>query len=866
MSTSDFRLPSTIVPRSYDLTLEPDLANASFVGRVSIEIEVTESVDEIVLHAAELEISNVVLEPVDLAGVAAVGAAVHIDDDSESATLMADSTIAPGLWELTCTFTGSLNDKLVGFYRSTFVDDEGETQTIATTQFQAPHARRAFPCFDEPDFKATFTVTLVVAEGLLAVSNTGETGRETMEDGRVAVSFAETIPMSTYLVAFVVGPLEVTEPVDVDGIPVRIVHAPGKGHLTSFSIETAAAALRYFTDYFDMPYPSDKLDMIAVPDFAFGAMENLGCVTFREVLLLVDPDTATQPELQRVADVINHELAHMWFGDLVTMRWWNGIWLNEAFATFMEMRATDDQHPEWLRWVDFGLSRTAAFDVDALDTTRPIEFEVRSPADAEGMFDLLTYEKGAAVVRMLEQFITEDPFRDGIRRYMVDHRLSNTETTDLWDAIEASTDVAAREIMDSWIYQPGFPLVTAERNGATLELSQTRFSYAEADVSSTGGASDQAALWQIPLRYRVGVAGGEEVDGRVLMTGATASVKLPPGAEWVVVNAEGSSFVRSFYGSSLMPAVAAVAVDNLGPVERYGLVDDLWAAVVAGHAEAGAFVELAEELANSGESDLSVWQRIVGALDTIHRIADPGTTPALARRIDALLRPAHDALATQAAASASGLDDRARQLRATLFGALARISGDAEMVDAARTMHESYQADPNSVDPGMMSAALRVLAAHGTEADFEALLEGFRDSATPQEELRHLNAMADVADSDLMTRVLDLTLDEVRTQNAPYVIGQALTNGHQHAAAWSFIVDNWDTMGEKFPSNSLPRMLGGIRTFTDQALATEVRGFFESNQIGAGTRTLEQHLERMDINVALAERERGRLAASLSST
>lgn len=847
MSTSDFRLPSTVVPRRYDLTLEPDLAAATFQGRVIIEVEVTEAVDEVAIHALDLDITQVIFEPVDGGGIAAVEAQVHLDADSESALLLADSTLAPGLWALHCSFTGVLNDKLVGFYRSTFTDDADVEQTIATTQFQAPHARRAFPCFDEPDFKASFAVTLVVADGLLAVSNGGETGRQTLDDGRVEVTFAETIPMSTYLVAFVVGPMEATEPVDVDGVPVRIIHPPGQGHLTGFALETAAAALRYFVDYFDMAYPSDKLDLIAVPDFAFGAMENLGCVTFREVLLLVDPDTATQPELQRVADVINHELAHMWFGDLVTMRWWNGIWLNEAFATFMEMRATDDQRPDWMRWVDFGLSRTAAFDVDALASTRPIEFEVHSPADAEGMFDLLTYEKGAAVVRMLEQFITEEPFRDGIRRYMTEHRLANTETTDLWDAIEASTDVAARDIMDSWIYQPGFPLVSAERDGASLLLSQSQFRY-------RGEVGD--AVWQIPLRYRIGLANGDVVTDRVLLTEASTTIDLPAETEWVVVNAEGSCFIRVLYGPTLMAALSPRATSVLGPVERYGLVDDLWAAVVAGRADTPTFVALAETLATSGETDLSVYQRMIGGLDSIHRVTPAEHRGALADRIGAMLSPIHESVATD-----TGPDDRTKQLRATLFGFLARVTDRPEMVAEARQLHQTYRNDPASVDPGLMGAALRVIAARGGPDDFAALVEGFRDSDTPQEELRHLNAMADVADGESMGRLLDMTLSEVRTQNAPYVLGQALTNEAQGQQAWRFIEANWQEMNDKFPSNSIVRMLGGVRLIDSPDWAEQVKNYLGDNEIETGTRTLDQHLERMEINIAMAMAERERLAS-----
>ena len=344
--------------------------------------------------------------------------------------------------------------------------------------------------------------------------------------------------MSTYLVAFIVGPLEATEPVDVAGTPLRLLCPPGKLHLTPFGLDVATFSLTYLADYFDIPYPGDSMDLVAIPDFAFGAMENLGCITFRETLLLADPEQATQGELQNVVDVIAHELAHMWFGDLVTMKWWNGIWLNEAFATFMELKVTDAYRPAWERWVSFGLARSTAFDTDALRTTRPIEYPVVSPADAEGMFDVLTYEKGAAVVRMLEQYLGEEEFRAGIRKYMANHQYGNTETTDLWDAIEEATGEPVRRIMDSWIFQGGFPIVSVEaRDGGTvLRLAQERFLYLhdEADTSR----------WAIPLQLRYGLQSGEVVSTTALLEDEEMEIRLPEPVAWVIANADGHGFYR----------------------------------------------------------------------------------------------------------------------------------------------------------------------------------------------------------------------------------------------------------------------------------------------------------------------------------
>ncbi|HJM72463.1 MAG TPA: M1 family metallopeptidase, partial [Acidimicrobiales bacterium] len=380
------------------------LDTGTFSGTVAIDVDVMAACNEVVLHAADLEVAS---------AVAVIDGVRHdltvtLDEATEQLSLHGPN-LGAGPARLELAFTGVLNDRLRGFYRSTLVLD-GEERTIATTQFQSTDARRAFPCFDEPDLKATFAVTLVVASDLLAVSNGAEESRTPLGNGTDRVVFIDTIPLSTYLVAFVVGPLEATQPVDVDGVPVRVIHPPGKGDQTAFALEVAAHSLRWLADWYDIAVPGGKVDLVALPDFAFGAMENLGCITFREVLLLVDPSTADQRELESVAAVLSHELAHLWFGDLVTMRWWNGIWLNEAFATFMEMKAVETFRPDWQVWAGFTAARSAAMDVDALAATRPIEYPVVTPADAESMFDLLTYEKGAAVVRMLEQFLGEDVF------------------------------------------------------------------------------------------------------------------------------------------------------------------------------------------------------------------------------------------------------------------------------------------------------------------------------------------------------------------------------------------------------------------------------------------------------------------------
>ncbi len=838
------RLPRDVVPRRYDLTLRPDLPAATFAGSVHVDVEVVASTAEVVLNAIELEIDEAWVTQ----GDQRVSAAVALEDETERATLTLPTALSPGPAVVSLTFRGILNDKLRGFYRSTFIDESGAERIIATTQFEATDARRAFPCWDEPDFKARFAITLEVDDDLTVVSNASVISDDAVE-GQRRVRFADTMVLSTYLVAFIVGPLEATEPIDVDGTPLRLLCPPGKLHLTPFGLEVAEYSLRYLAGYFDVAYPGDSLDLVAIPDFAFGAMENLGCVTFRETLLLADPHHATQGELQNVVDVIAHELAHMWFGDLVTMKWWNGIWLNEAFATFMEMKVTDAFRPEWERWASFGLARSTAFDTDSLGATRPIEYPVVSPAEAEGMFDVLTYEKGAAVVRMLEQYLGEDRFRDGIRQYMRAHQYANTETTDLWDAIEEASDEPVRRIMDSWIFQGGYPMVsvTTSADGRRLHLVQERFRYLIDAPDDT--------RWAVPLKVRYATESGAVTTTTALLDGDTIEIELPEPVAWVVVNADGHGFYRVRYSAALRDALVAEAQGSLSDVERYGLVDDTWASVLAGTTAAADFLTLADGF--SGETDVSVWRRLLAGIDQVDRLLDGAdgaeARAALQARVRALVQPALTRLGWEERDEDS---DRDRELRGALIGALAVLGADADALARVHDLFDRYCSDTTSVETNVAAAVVRATAAVAGAAEIDRILERFRNSTTPQEEQRFLFALAEVRDPEQMARVLDLAMtSEVRTQNAPFLIGTCIANRDNGALAWRTVHERWDEMNERFPSNSIVRMLSGIRSVTQPSLAADIEAFTAEHPVPQAMQSLQQHLERMQVSVHLRQRE-----------
>jgi len=862
---SSVRLPRNVEPLRYRLTLEPDLDAARFQGEVAIEVVVREQTTAVVCNAAELEIHSASVDagpsPAGSGTFPVAATSIVLDPAEERATFHFPEPLPAGPATLHLVFSGTLNDKLHGFYRSTYTDEAGEKRVIATTQMEATDARRAFPCFDEPDRKAVFEITLVVDDGLEAYSN-GAVAEVTAEatSGRRRVRFEPTMKMSTYLVACIVGPLTATAPRAVDGVPLRVVHTPGKEHLTEFALDVGAHALRFFTEYFGIPYPAGKLDLVAIPDFAFGAMENLGCVTFRESVLLVDPAQAARVELERVADVVCHEIAHMWFGDLVTMKWWNGIWLNEAFATFMEILAVDAFRPDWQRWVSFGTEREAALAVDGLHTTRPVEFAVGRPEEAQGMFDVLTYQKGGSVLRMLEQYLGADVFRDGIRRYLAAHAYGNTETADLWDALGEASGIPVASIMTTWIDQGGYPLVTVGEDGG---LTQRPFSYRGA----AGGAIGSA--WEVPVLTRALADPGSPVH-RLLLSSQPATPVGPGGTSDhppVLVNAGGAGFYRVAYPASTLDRLAA-DLGALAPLERYNLVSDAWAAALAGQGPVEGIVTLVGALGRALEPDPSVWSVVVGAFGLFDRVIPDDDRGTLQDAVRALFRPVADRLGWDPVA---GEGERIPSLRAMIVRALGTIGADHQVrTEARRRFEATMGTGPGdrsaALHPDIESAVLDVVAAEGGERHYDAMLARYRSPATPQEENRYLYALTSFDDEELARSTFDLALSEVRTQNAPFVLQLLIANRATGPAIWERVTGHWDELVDRFPANILPRMLDGVRALCGSpTLAAEVTAFIEDHPLPSGGKTVEQILERLAVSVAFGVRHGSTLATDLAA-
>ena len=841
----EYRLPASVTPERYDLRLTPDLSVFTFDGEETVAVKVHQATAEVALNALELAIDAVTAER---AGKS-LAARIEMEPARERARFQFAEALDPGDWTLKIRFRGVLNDKLHGFYRSQYVDSAGVTHTVATTQFEATDARRALPCWDEPALKAVFGVTLVVDENLAALSNAGVKATRPLGNGKKEVVFRDTIRMSTYLLAFIVGEFEATDAVDA-GTPLRVVHAPGKSALTGWAKQIGAFSLKFFADYYGIPYPGDKLDLIAIPDFAAGAMENLGAITFRETALLADDKTASRAELERVADVVSHENAHMWFGDLVTMRWWNGIWLNEAFATFMEMLAVDAWKPQWKRWESFGVSRGAAMAIDALKSTRSIEYTVLSPEDCRSMFDVLTYEKGAAVLRMLEQFLGAEEFRKGISRYLKKHQYANAETGDLWDALEESTGQPARAMMDTWIFQQGFPVISAELapDGRSLRISQRRFFFAPP-------ANPEPQTWHVPIMVRAAVD-SEMISHKLLLTGGEATLELPGRPGWALLNEGGHGFYRVRYAPELLAALTA-NLDALRPIERFGLVSDTWAATVAGLTPLAEFIRMARLFRD--ESDLNVWRALSAAFNYLDMIASPAQRPAVAAAVRDIVGPAAGRLGWS---PAPGEDELRGQLRATLISALGTIGEDPSVQAKAGELYAAWEADPARADRDLMPALVAILAHCGDATRYQDFKRRFKAARTPQEEQRYLFSLANFRDLALLGQTMEMTINgEVRTQNAPFLMHSLLYNNVSRYAAWEFVQRNWETMVGRFPDSALPRMCEAINGLLDRQ--SEVEAFFAQHRVRLGGKLIDQHLERLSVAVAFRTREGARLEASL---
>ena len=850
-------LPETARPSKYRIKLQPDLKNFTFDGEQSVDLLILEATSTIVLNSIDLEISNTTLHA---NGTTLTSKSVTIDKDAETATLEFGETIQPGDARLEMVFTGELNDKLIGFYRSEYTSQDGETRYLATTQFEPTDARRAFPCWDEPAKKATFEVTLVFSDEYQAVSNTPVVEEAVPGPGLKSVRFAETPIMSTYLLVFIVGNLTSIEKRADSGTAVGVWTTPGKEDQASFALDTSVKLLSYFNEYFGIPYPLPKLDHIAIPDFAAGAMENWGAVTYRETALLVDPDNSSAGTRQRVAEVIAHEMAHMWFGDLVTMEWWDDLWLNESFASWMGNKAVDWLFPEWEMWTQFvNMDTNRALSLDGLKNSHPIEQAVKNPAEVSQLFDAISYSKGASVIRMLENFLGEESFRKGLNRYLSSHMYDNARTEDLWSALETESGRPVTAIMDSWVKQMGYPVlqVESDRTGGqtTLSVTQERFVYDRLLGDSGPDSDSDNEVWRVPVSAS---QGGEE-SAVTVMDGRQTQIDVPgSGDGWVKLNPLQTGFFRVNYSTEdwqrLVPAIESL---ELHATDRLGVQNDAYALSRAGLLPVTQFLSLAQAYKNEG--DASVWSDLASNLRDIEQlISDEAIHPAYQGFAREIFGPAARKIGWEPKSGEGHLD---ALLRSTVLSQAGSYH-DPDVTAQASERFQKYLQDRETLSPNLRGVVFALAAQSGGKDVYDQIwgLEGETDLA--EEKIRLLMSLTRFQRPELLNSTLADSLSaKVRSQDSITLVAGVAANPKGRDLAWEFVKDNWAEFDRRYGGGGfgLMRLVSICSHFNSQEKADEVDSFFAEHPAPAAERTIRQALERVRLNIKWLEQNRQEL-------
>ncbi len=847
----NFRLPRTVLPRAYRAELSVDLEQDRFEGHLEIDIQLTIPAARVSLHAVGLSVGEA---QAIVAGASRAARSIDADAESETITLEFSEPLLPGEAVLRLSWTGRFSPGLRGLYRA---------GRIAVTQFEAADARRVFPCFDEPAFKATWQLALRdVPAGVVALSNGTVVEDTAASDGKRLVRFAPTPVLSSYLVAFALGDLADSPAITTRGVPIRTWSVPAKRALTAFGQEAASAVLPMLEDYFGLPYPFGKLDQLGIPDFEAGAMENAGCITFREVALLLDPATAPLSLQKRVAEVITHELAHQWFGNLVTMVWWDDLWLNEAFATWMAFKIVDRWRPEWRIWMDFESGKASALALDALQAAHPIRAEIHNAEEAGESFDVITYEKGGAVLRMIEGYLGEERFRDGIRLYMRKHQGANATADDLWGALGETSGEPIVDLANGWIRKVGYPVisvsVSTDPGGQTLlSLGQRRF-FSDPDAREAGAPT----RWLVPMvvRYR-------DDDGikeqRILLRDAIERVVIPAKGvpRWCVANAESAGFYRCQYDDRLLTQLGTAA-SELSPAARMSLLSDQWALVRSGATPVVGFLELVTSF--DGERDHFVLDELCGRLSVIEyrHVGDADRD-----KLRAVVAKVFGKIAAQLGwpePSSQPETDDTRLRRAAALRAVVGVARDPGYVAEAERQYLTRVASPDAsgtgtstaLDPNLLDIVVVAAARVADAARFDDFARRATTEVDPAAKRRFLHALARVETPTLVTRAIETALtDVVPMQDFTSYISVLIGNPATREGTWQLIRDRWPEVHAKGDSPMLLRRLvealGGL---TERRQLEEVERFLAVHPIDPAKQAIAQTLERMRTDIALRER------------
>ncbi len=845
------RLAGDISPVAYTIELCASPRRRTFTGQVTIRLRCLTPTTVIELHARDLRLADVEVRQRGRRQRPAIA----LDREQQLARLTLARPLGRGPAELRLAFRGRLSTGMHGLYLA----KDGSDRAVVS-QCEASDARAIFPCFDEPRFKASLTWTVRTDPGLQVITNgplrsLRRRGRECWH------RFAPTRPIPTYLAAVTIGDYEATPPERIGRVPCRVVCGRGKLPHTAFARAVTRFCLPWYERYFGHRFPFRKLDQVAVPGFDAGAMENAGAVFYRQGLLLMQPGTTSWAAEKRIAEVVAHELAHMWFGNLVTLAWWDDLWLNEAFATWVAYRAVDRWQPEWRLWDDTLEARQAAMAVDALCNTHAIYAPVDSPAAATEMFDLITYEKGCAVLRMAEQFLGAPAFTAGLRRYMRKHAYANAEGADLWAALGQSTGQPVAELMQSWIMQPGLPLVTLSTEpgsgGRRLRLTQRRF-FAHPRPAST----PDPARWQIPLLLRWADADGAH-QRRLLLTEPEQSVELPAPAEWCFPNADAVGFFRVQLEPPLLDALVGAGLAHLRPAERVALLEDQWALVHAGLARSDQFMRVLAALHD--EADHVVTRAMAARLSYLDNfLVDDQARPRFAQFVRELVAAPWASLGWEGAADEA---PQRSSRRATLVHLLGHVGQDPEIQRRALALCRREMADPRAVHPDLAPVVIHLAARTGDRGRLDQFVRTYlarrRMRLAPELQARYLHALARFEEPRAVDRVLRLCLDGTVPQDQLRLLLSPLLHGRSTGRrAWAFIKQHWTELMPLVGDMALPRLVESVGNLPLD-LRDDVERFFTAHPVPAAQRAVHKALEALDLRRELWRREAAHLSTWL---
>jgi len=834
------RLPSDVHPEHYALHITPDLKAASFTGDETIDVTLDHPANAITLNAIELKITSVkaIAQRTGEAQAPTMGqtGTVAYDEGKQQATFTFANPLPAGKVTLSIAYTGILNDKLRGFYLS-----KTAKRNYAVTQFESTDARRAFPSFDEPAMKATFDLSLTIDRGDIVIANTNMLSDKPAANGMHTQTFATTPKMSTYLLAFQVGDWVCTSG-KADGTPIRSCSTPDKIALTPFALHAAEHFLHYYNRYFGVKYAMPKLDMIGIPDFEAGAMENWGCITYRETALLVD-DKAPLAAKKLVAVDVAHEMAHQWFGDLVTMQWWDNLWLNEGFATWMEYKAVDEWQPTW------GLREDAAQDVnrtlnlDAAPQTRAIRSKADTPEEIEEQFDGIAYGKAGAVIGMVEHYVGDAAFQRGLHDYMQTHKFGNATAEDFWSSQTAASGKPVDKIMASFVEQPGEPLLRFTANGAgKYDVAQSRFY-----LSPPSNVDPQE--WTVPVCVKG--AACQVVSG-------AGSVTVP--AKSSLANADEKGFYRSDYDAATLKKVMASATTFTAP-ERIGLVGDRYALMRSGQGTVGSYLDLVATL-RADENPMVLEQSLEGLGSIRDRLASDAQRAQLLKWTRAQFGPVYTGLPS----AKKGETPLAGERRADLFQVLG-AAGDPAVVAEANAMMKRYFAGDHAADPALTAAALRIAASHGDAAFYDTVQRAAEASNDPVEKNRLLVSLAQFTDPALVQRTIDYaTSGKVRNQDSWILLSVLLGRPDTRAVAWEYMKEHWDKVQAQLTVASGQRVVAATGNFCSTEDRADVQAFFAAHPVPATERSLRDALGNIDSCVKFRAQQQSGLQQWLTST